>query len=62
MQSLATISEGNGRKMVTKSKEIGPSSPSVTLAHDALDRVTNMLDAVGTTTYAYTSGVESVKP
>jgi hypothetical protein len=48
--------------MVTKSKEIGPSSPSVTLAHDALDRVTNMLDAVGTTTYAYTSGVESVKP
>ena len=33
-----------------------PVSPSITFAYDALNRVTNMVDAVGTTAYTYTSG------
>jgi len=33
-----------------------PSSPDVTLQYDALNRVTNMVDGVGTTLYTYTSG------
>src|SRR5260221_522611 len=32
-----------------------PSSPSVSLQYDPLNRVTNMVDAAGTTVYAYTS-------
>ena len=32
-----------------------PASPDLTLGYDALNRVTNMLDAVGTTGYGYTS-------
>lgn len=33
-----------------------PTSPDVTFGYDALNRKTNMMDAVGTTAYAYTSG------
>ncbi len=32
-----------------------PSSPAVTVAYDALNRVTNMVDAAGTTHYGYTA-------
>jgi RHS repeat-associated protein len=32
-----------------------PVSPSITLSYDALNRLTNMVDAVGTTRYGYTS-------
>ncbi|MCW5554625.1 MAG: RHS repeat protein [Verrucomicrobiae bacterium] len=33
-----------------------PSSPDVRFAYDPLNRVTNMVDAAGTTKYAYTAG------
>src|SRR5207244_1017080 len=33
-----------------------PASADVTFGYDALNRVTNMIDAVGTTAYTYTSG------
>src|SRR5262249_16321685 len=33
-----------------------PSSPDVTLQYDPLNRLTNMVDAVGTTKYTYASG------
>jgi len=33
-----------------------PTSPSVTLKYDALNRLTNMVDAAGTTKYTYTAG------
>ena len=32
-----------------------PSSPDVTFQYDALNRVTNMVDAAGTTKYSYTA-------
>jgi len=33
-----------------------PTSPDITLYYDKLDRLTNMLDAVGSTKYGYTAG------
>ncbi len=33
-----------------------PASPDVTFGYDALNRLTNMVDAAGTTKYAYTAG------
>jgi YD repeat-containing protein len=33
-----------------------PSSPSVSFQYDSLNRLTNMVDAVGTTKYTYTTG------
>ena len=30
-----------------------PVSPDITMSYDALDRLTNMLDAVGITRYSY---------
>jgi YD repeat-containing protein len=32
-----------------------PNSPDITFAYDGLNRVTNMMDAAGTTTFTYTS-------
>ena len=37
----------------TAARNIYPVSPSVSLAYDALNRVTNMVDEVGTTRYSY---------
>jgi YD repeat-containing protein len=33
-----------------------PTSPDVTFGYDSLNRVTEMVDAVGTTAYGYTAG------